>query len=67
MPLPAEGIEISTENELNAYGYQLLFGGNVDKAIEIFKLNIERNPDSWNVYDSLGEAYANKGEKKLAI
>jgi len=65
--LIAEGIELSTENELNAYGYQLLFGGDVGKAIEIFKLNIERNPDSWNVYDSLGEAYATKGEKKLAI
>ena len=24
-------------------------------------------PDSWNVYDSLGEGYMNKGEKDLAI
>jgi predicted negative regulator of RcsB-dependent stress response len=26
-------------------------------------MNIKRYPDSWNVYDSLGEALNNKGDK----
>ena len=36
-------------------------------AIEIFKLNVEEFPESFNVYDSLGEAYMADGNTKLAI
>ncbi len=56
----------SNEAELNAYGYQLMTQNRLDDAIEIFKLNIKRHPDAWNVYDSLGEALNNKGDKKGA-
>lgn len=59
-------IGTSTEAELNLYGYQLMNQGNLDEAIDIFKLNIKRFPDAWNVYDSLGEALNNKGDKKGA-
>jgi Flp pilus assembly protein TadD len=33
----------------------------------VFKLNVQLHPESWNVYDSLGEAYAAAGDKKNAI
>jgi len=36
-------------------------------AIRIFQLNVELYPKSWHVYESLGEAYMNHGDKKLAI
>jgi tetratricopeptide (TPR) repeat protein len=66
--LKDEAITLATEAELNTLGYEYLLNqGNTTKAIEIFKLNITRHPQSWNVYDSLGEAYAKQGEKKLAI
>jgi tetratricopeptide (TPR) repeat protein len=65
--LLAKAIQSATESELNQYGYQLLGTATHDKAIEIFKLNIERHPHSWNCYDSLGEAYDTKGDTKLAI
>ena len=55
------------EQDLNTLGYQLLARGRVDDAIEVFKLNVEMFPQSWNPYDSLAEAYAAKGEKALAI
>jgi tetratricopeptide (TPR) repeat protein len=55
------------EGELNQLGYYLLRSGPVDDAIAIFKLNVESFPKSSNSYDSLGEAYAAKGEKELAI
>ncbi len=55
------------ESELNTFGYQLLQNGNVDEAIKIFKVNAESFPKSFNVYDSLGEAYAAKGDKENAI
>jgi len=62
-----EAIDIATENELNQYGYQLLNQGQQDKAIEMFILNTQRHPKSANVWDSLGEGYAIKGDKKNAI
>ena len=48
-------------------GYMLLNSGRVDETIALFKMNLELFPKSWNVYDSLAEAYAVKGEKELAI
>ena len=39
----------------------------VDEAIKIFELNVEMFPEAFNPYDSLGEAYMIKGDKKLAI
>ena len=55
------------EGEMNNAGYQLLRGGKVQEAIEVFKLNVEEFPGSANVYDSLGEAYMVHGDKELAI
>ena len=51
---------------VNQMGYQLLFGGHIDEAITVFKGNVERYPESANVYDSLAEAYENKGRLDLA-
>lgn len=62
-------IQNATENELNNYGYQLM-GQNpsqIEEALEIFKINMDRFPDSWNVYDSYGEALNNKGDKQEAL
>jgi tetratricopeptide (TPR) repeat protein len=65
--LKKAALERSNENELNNYGYQLLGQGKVDQAIEIFRTNVKRYPDSWNVYDSLGEGLGVKGDTKEAI
>jgi tetratricopeptide (TPR) repeat protein len=58
--------ENATEAELNTYGYQLMGQNKLDEAIEIFEINMKKYPDSWNVFDSYGEAMANKGDKKRA-
>jgi hypothetical protein len=55
------------ESQLNSLGYELMQGGRVKDAIEIFKLNVEEFPESFNVYDSLGEGYMADGNTKLAI
>ena len=57
----------ATEAEVNTYGYQLIQRGKNDEAIEIFTKNTKDHPDSWNVWDSLGEAYGIKGNKDLAV
>lgn len=54
------------EDDLNAWAYSLLRKNEVEKAIEVFKLNVTLNPDSWNAYDSLAEAYLKSGNKELA-
>ena len=51
---------------INQLGYQSLFGGRSDEAIAIFKTNVERYPESANVYDSLAEAYERSGKIELA-
>ncbi|HVO75302.1 MAG TPA: DUF2911 domain-containing protein [Ignavibacteriaceae bacterium] len=61
-----EAMLIATEIDINNLGYQYLFAKEIDKAIETFQKNVKDHPDSWNVYDSLGEGYAAKGERKLA-
>jgi len=62
-----EGMAMATEQELNVYGYQLLQQGDHNKAVEIFTINTQRFPKSANTWDSLGEAYAIKGDKTNAI
>ncbi len=54
--------QIAPEQPINQLGYRLLQSGEVEKAIEIFKFNIELHPESANVYDSLGEAYETTGQ-----
>ena len=51
---------------INQIGYQLLFADRPDDAIATFKANVERYPDSANVYDSLAEAYERGGRVDLA-
>jgi hypothetical protein len=65
--LTQEAMSIATEVEINAYGYQLIGQQKLDEAIAIFQKNVKDHPASWNVHDSLAEAYAMKGDKKKAI
>lgn len=56
-----------TEDELNYAGYQMLEKKKINEAAEIFKLNIERSPNSFNAYDSYAEALLALGFKDQAI
>lgn len=55
------------EAEINNLGYTYLGQGNVDKALQIFELNLKGHPGSWNAHDSLAETYAQKGDREKAI
>ncbi len=56
-----------SEQVLNGLGYRLLYGGKEADSITVFQKNVQEYPQSGNVYDSLGEAYAKIGQKDLAI
>lgn len=55
------------ERELNRLGYDLLREDRFEEAIAVFELNVEAFPESANVYDSLGEAYMEAGEREKAV
>jgi predicted alpha/beta superfamily hydrolase len=61
------GYSIPTpEGLVNQIGYQFLLAGNPEEAIATFKSNVERYPNSANVYDSLAEAYEKTARLDLA-
>jgi len=54
-------------NIINRAGYQFLRLNQVSSALEVFRLNVDLFPDSWNVYDSYGEALLASGDRESAI
>ncbi len=56
-----------TEFGMNLLGYQLMQANMDDKALEVFKTDLELFPLSWNVYDSYGEMLLKFGQKEEAI
>lgn len=70
MTLLDEAATLADINQLNSLGYTLMQNNLLEKALEMFELNVERNPDDANVLNSLGEALVAKGgktDKKRAI
>lgn len=55
------------ENEMNLAGYQLLQSSRPNEAAAVFKLNAEAFPNSFNAYDSYGEALLALGDTSQAI
>ncbi|MGB5981971.1 MAG: serine hydrolase [Nonlabens sp.] len=56
-----------SETEMNHLGYDLIKIDKMEEAIAIFKMNVKMNPNSSNVYDSLGEAYLKSGDNEKAL
>ncbi|WP_298897201.1 serine hydrolase [uncultured Psychroserpens sp.] len=56
-----------SEDILNSFGYYYMSRKEIDKAMAIFKLNVDQFPESSNVYDSYGEALLTNGNKEEAI
>jgi predicted alpha/beta superfamily hydrolase len=59
------GVPIAPKDDLlNFFGYQFLYRfKEPDKALRYLEMNAQYYPASANVWDSLGEAYAVKGDK----
>ena len=55
------------ENELNDWAYRVMSSDRTQDALALFQLNVSLYPESWNVYDSLGEALLKLGRKEEAI
>lgn len=55
------------EEEMNVSGYKLLQSGKIKEAAAIFKLNTDLFPNSFNTYDSYGEALLLLGDTTKAL
>ena len=64
--LREKALGLATEGDINLYAYGLLADKKADEALAMFRKNAAEHPTSWNAHDSLGEAYAAKGDKKSA-
>lgn len=56
-----------SEHDLNELGYSFLRNEELEKAMEVFKLNTLLFPDSFNVYDSYGEVLLMADKKAEAM
>jgi len=56
-----------SEAFLNNLGYQFMAHGLLEKAIAVFKYNVELYPNSANVYDSLGEGLETNNQFEMAL
>jgi CubicO group peptidase (beta-lactamase class C family) len=53
--------------QVNSLGYELISRNRLDDAIAVFQFNALTYPSVANTHDSLGEAYALRGERTKAI
>ena len=65
--LREKSMKLATEADLNTLGYSYLNEGKRKEAVDLFERIVKEHPDSWNAYDSLGEALATTGDTKGAI
>jgi tetratricopeptide (TPR) repeat protein len=62
------GLEMKPDEQfVNGLGYQFLQMGQFEVSEQFFKLNVTNFPESFNVYDSIGDYYVAKGDKDNAI
>jgi tetratricopeptide (TPR) repeat protein len=58
--------ETNIESGINTQGLRFLELKKFDEAIKVLTLNTQLFPDAWNTWDSLAEAYMQKGETHIA-
>lgn len=64
----AFGFEVKPDESLiNGIGYQFMSIQQMEKARQFFELNVKNFPDSYNVYDSIGDYYSAIDNKQKAI
>jgi len=58
--------EVNIESGLNTQGYKFMELNKFDEVIKVLTLNTQLFPKSWITWDSLAEAYMQKGEPHIA-
>jgi Flp pilus assembly protein TadD len=61
------GMPLANMQELHQYGRQLLQQKRTKDALEVFKLNAQKNPNDYTTYMGLARGYSANGEYANAI
>jgi predicted alpha/beta superfamily hydrolase len=64
---PVTVADLLAERDFLIFGHRFLENGDFDEAIRLFKYAVTVLSDSWILYDRLGDAYFQIGQKNLAI
>jgi len=51
---------------INSKGYELMYAGDLESALQVFRFNTLAFPDDANTWDSLGECYLAMGDLELS-
>jgi len=62
-----EALGIANIFQVHQYGRTLIANGDTDKAMEVFKMNAEKNKDQWPVHYGMARAHSAKGDYKTAL
>ena len=65
--LKENGYDVPPAADLNGFGYELVKAGEIDMALQVFRMNTRLFPSAANAYDSLAETYLLKGDREAAI
>lgn len=63
----AKAMENGNANQLHGYGRQLQGQKQQEKAFEIFKINIRKNPNHWTAHNELARMASAKGDFATAV
>jgi tetratricopeptide (TPR) repeat protein len=56
-----------SEQQFNKLGYDFLRSGKIPQALETFRINTELFPQSYNTFDSYGEALLKNNQREKAL
>jgi len=62
-----EALKMGTVLQIHGYGRQLISQGKEEKAMEVFKFNANKYPDTWPVNYGLARGYSAQGDFKSAL
>ncbi len=62
-----EAIGMANVLQVHQYGRTLIAQGHKEKAMKVFKMNAEKNKDTWPVHYGLARGYSAMGDYKLAL
>ena len=62
-----EALRLATAGEIHQYGRQLLAQKKAERALEVFKLNVELHPNVWPVNYGLARGYSAVGNYQAAL
>ncbi len=62
-----KALSMGTQDQLQDYGRGLQAQGRYDEALEVFRANIQKNPNSWIAHNELARIAVAKGDFETAI